>query len=129
MWNRIVRTHARRYILQQCRQTGRLPPLSLFSHPLSHPLALTCGIFALVDGSIVRHLLIRRRVRQRFVSLGLIRYQLLLELLLLLEEHAEADDGPVDQQAADDAHGHGRGVDEVRVRQDGGEGYRFFPCG
>ncbi|KAI0470876.1 hypothetical protein GGR56DRAFT_118147 [Xylariaceae sp. FL0804] len=44
-----------------------------------------------------------------------------LELLLLLEEHAERDDSPVDQQPPDDAHGHGADLDQVRVREDDGQ--------
>lgn len=39
-----------------------------------------------------------------------------------MEEHAEADDGPVDQQAADDGHDHGLDADEVGVREDDGQG-------
>lgn len=34
-----------------------------------------------------------------------------LEFLVVLEGHAEADDGAVDQQTADDAHDHGRYFD------------------
>lgn len=47
-----------------------------------------------------------------------------LELRLFLEEHAETDDSPVDQQASDDGHDHGGYVDEMRVCEDGGKGYR-----
>jgi hypothetical protein len=35
--------------------------------------------------------------------------------MLLLEEHAKADDGPVDQEAADYGHDHGFDLDEVGV--------------
>lgn len=45
-----------------------------------------------------------------------------LKLLLLLEEHAEADDGPVDQKAAGDGHDHGFDSDQIGVREDNREG-------
>ena len=45
-----------------------------------------------------------------------------LEFLVLLEEHAEADDGPVDQQSADYGHDHGLDADEVGVGEDDGQG-------
>ena len=38
-----------------------------------------------------------------------------LEFLIFLEEHAEADDGSVDEKAAGDGHDHGFGSDEVGV--------------
>ncbi len=41
-----------------------------------------------------------------------------LELLLLLEEHGEADDGAVDQETADDRHEHGWDLNETRVCED-----------
>lgn len=44
-----------------------------------------------------------------------------LEVLLFLEEHAEADDGPVDEKAAGYRHDHRLRPDEFRVRQDNGE--------
>lgn len=46
----------------------------------------------------------------------------LLKLLLFLEEHAEADDGSVNQQAAGDGHDHGFDSDEIGVREDGRKG-------
>lgn len=46
-----------------------------------------------------------------------------LEFLVLLEEHAEADYGSVDEQATSDAHDHGAEVNELRVRKDGRESY------
>jgi hypothetical protein len=46
-----------------------------------------------------------------------------LKLLLDLEKHGKANDGAVDQQAANDAHEHGLGVDEQAVGEDGGEGW------
>lgn len=36
-----------------------------------------------------------------------------LKLLLLVEEHAEADDGSVDKEAAQNRHDHGFDADEV----------------
>jgi len=44
------------------------------------------------------------------------------KFLLLLEEHAEADYGAVDEQATDDAHDHGAHVNHLRVSEDGGKG-------
>jgi len=38
-----------------------------------------------------------------------------LEILLLLKEHREADDSPVDQQAPNYRHGHGWDGDEAAV--------------
>lgn len=46
----------------------------------------------------------------------------LLKLLFFLEEHAEADDGSVNQQAAGDGHDHGFDSDEIGMREDGGKG-------
>lgn len=46
-----------------------------------------------------------------------------LEFLLLMEEHAEADDGSVDQQSTDYGHDHGFNLDETGVRENNGEGY------
>lgn len=43
-----------------------------------------------------------------------------LELLLLLEEHAKADDGAVDQEPTDDGHDHGLHRDDATVRQQRG---------
>jgi hypothetical protein len=40
-----------------------------------------------------------------------------LEVLALLEEHRERDDCPVDEQAADNRHDHGRDLDDARVCQ------------
>lgn len=48
----------------------------------------------------------------------------LLKLLFFLEEHAEADDGSVNQQAAGDGHDHGFDSDEIGMREDGGKGCR-----
>ena len=41
-----------------------------------------------------------------------------LKLLLLLEEHREADDGAVDQETANDRHEHGWDLNEARVCED-----------
>ena len=41
-----------------------------------------------------------------------------LEFLLLVEEHAKADNGPVDQKAANYGHDHGLNLDEIGVRED-----------
>lgn len=43
------------------------------------------------------------------------------EILLLLEEHAEADDGSVDQQAAQYRHDHSLDLDEVGMRENHGQ--------
>ena len=40
-----------------------------------------------------------------------------LEILLLLEEHGETDNRPIDQQAANDGHRHGRNPDQVAMCQ------------
>lgn len=45
-----------------------------------------------------------------------------LELLVFVEEHAEADDGPVDQQTTNYGHDHGFDLNEVRVRKNNREG-------
>ena len=45
-----------------------------------------------------------------------------LELLLLLEEQAEADDGSVDQQATYDRHDHGLELDEIGVCENDRQG-------
>lgn len=44
-----------------------------------------------------------------------------LKVLLLLEEHAEADDCPVDEEPAGYRHDHRLGPDEVRVRKNNGK--------
>jgi hypothetical protein len=41
-----------------------------------------------------------------------------LKLLLLLEEHAEADDGAVNEKPTHHRHNHGTDFDEARVRED-----------
>lgn len=41
----------------------------------------------------------------------------LSKFLVLLEEHAEADDSPVDQQASDYRHEHGFDLDEIGMRK------------
>lgn len=46
-----------------------------------------------------------------------------LEILFLLEEHAEADDGAVDEETAYYRHDHGLNLDEVCVGEDNGERY------
>lgn len=51
------------------------------------------------------------------------RFRRRLELFLLSEEHGEADDGSVDEQAADDAHDHGFDADLFGVGQHDGEGW------
>lgn len=45
-----------------------------------------------------------------------------LELLLLGEKHAEADDGSVNQQATNYGHDHGLDLNETGMREDDGEG-------
>lgn len=45
-----------------------------------------------------------------------------LELLVFMEEHAEADDGSVNQQTTNYGHDHGFNLDEVRVRENNREG-------
>lgn len=47
----------------------------------------------------------------------------LLELLVLCEEHAEADDGSIDQEATSNGHDHGFDSDKFRVSEHNGEGY------
>lgn len=46
-----------------------------------------------------------------------------LKLLLLLEKHAKADYGSVDEQAAEDGHDHGFDADNVGVGEDDGKGW------
>lgn len=45
----------------------------------------------------------------------------LSELLLLLEEHGEANDRSIDQETTANRHDHGREANFSAVRQDGGE--------
>jgi hypothetical protein len=45
----------------------------------------------------------------------------LSELLLLLEEHREANDRSIDQETTANRHDHGREADFSAVGQDGGE--------
>lgn len=49
-----------------------------------------------------------------------------LELLLLVEEHAEADDGSVDEETAGHRHDHGLNLDEARVRKNNREGCNAY---
>jgi len=44
-----------------------------------------------------------------------------LEFLLLVEEHAEADNGSVNQKTANYGHSHGLNCDEAGVREDNGK--------
>ena len=44
-----------------------------------------------------------------------------LEFLLLLEEHAETDDSPVNQQATNNGHDHSFDLDQVGVRENDGQ--------
>jgi hypothetical protein len=41
-----------------------------------------------------------------------------LEVLFLVEEHAEADDGAIDEETADDGHDHGLDCNETGVGED-----------
>ena len=54
----------------------------------------------------------QRRTRKPLSKAGL-----RLELLLLSEEHGEADDGAVDEQTADNAHDHSLNTNLLGVRQ------------
>ena len=54
----------------------------------------------------------QRRARKPLSKAGL-----RLELLLLSEEHGEADDGAVDEQTADNAHDHSLNTNLLGVRQ------------